>query len=371
MNKLAVSIVLIATSSVFAAVPEGWQFSNGIYTPILEEVTNYPTLNANESVYVGPGTNVTLSADQSLTNAKQGDTATFVGSTLTSTGILIVKGNDSKITFNQAHVSTPKTLAMNNSSAKPSGVTEIRFENGSEAAFDNGIWWQTGGNPTAARLVVSNSTVTAESNRVDIKVGAVKTGEDALCDFAVEIERGGVMKTHGFSATGNANSHFLKVRQGGKYESTAGFAWSSVAGVHASVVCENGSRLEVTGGSVQANAGAKIVFDLVSPATPEEVETAIFSKLAGDYAAFADGFLGEIRVGKRAAGTYKLMEVRGHSSSTDRRVTGIEEFKQHVSVVNVGSAKWQTTWETVGTGTATTYALYVTVKRGGLCVIVR
>ena len=372
MKASIVAVLGLSVSAVFADPPDGWQLVDGVYSPIREEVTTYPTMNANESVYVGPGTNVTLSAAQSITNAKQGDTATFVGCTLTSTANLIVKGNDSKVDFDNATVSSEGTLEMNNSSGKPTGATEVRFVNGTQAYFAKGVWWQTGNAPTAARMVVSNSTFTADANRANIAVGAVKTEPGSVCDFAIEIERDGVMKTPGFTGTGNADSHYLRVRQGGRYESTGGFTWSTVDGVNASVICENGGRLVQSGGALIANTGAKLVFDLVSPADEEDATTAVFSKLAGDYAKFNDGFLGEIHVGKKAVGTYKLMEVMGHPTDAKRGVTGIETFKQNIAVACVGRATCETRWETVGSGAATRYELYATVKQhSGLCIVVR
>lgn len=372
MKASIVAVLGLSVYAVFADPPDGWQLVDGVYSPIREEVTTYPTMNANESVYVGPGTNVTLSAAQSITNAKQGDTATFVGCTLTSTANLIVKGNDSKIIFDHAAVSTSGTLEMNNSSGKPSGATEVLFLNGTVAEIYKSVWWQSGTDPTAARLVVSNSTFTATGNRANIAVSAAKIWIGALCDFAIEIERDGVMKTKGFTGTGNANSHYLRVRQGGRYESTDGFSWSTVDGVNASVICENGGRLVQSGGALIANTGAKLVFDLVSPADEEDATTAIFSKLAGDYAKFNDGFLGEIHVGKKAVGTYKLMEVMGNPTNASRGVTGIETFKQNIAVACVGQATCETRWETVGSGAATRYELYATVKRpSGLCIFAR
>ena len=87
---------------------------------------------------------------------------------------------------------------------------------------------------------------------------------------------------------------------------------------------------------------------------------------------FNDGFLGEIHVGKKAVGTYKLMEVMGHPTDAKRGVTGIETFKQNIAVACVGRATCETRWETVGSGAATRYELYATVKQhSGLCIVVR
>lgn len=368
MKKIFVVAGLGLVSSVFAAAPDGWQCVDGVYTPIQETVTTYPELDANQKVFVGPGTNVTLSAAAALTNAKQGDRVEFVGSTLTAAEALHVKGNDSYVLFDNATISCDSTLTMNGSQ-KASGNTEIWLVNGTKAYFKNSLWWASSSNPTSARLVISNATFKADGNRMNIACGAAKTDAGSVCDFAVEVRKGGVVETLGFSTTGNANAYTLKVYDGGMFETTSAFSFSTAAGVNASVIFESGSKVVQTGGSFTANAGAKIQFDLVSPA-PED-GSSVFSKLAGDWVKFNDGCLGQISVFKGAKGTYKLMEVMGNPTNAKNGITGFETFMGNVSSTIVGAATLTHWYVKEGSGAQTKYTWYAKVKKQGFAVIIR
>lgn len=358
-----------------AAAPEGWQLVDGVYTPIQDAVSTYPVLNANESVFVGPGTNVTMSAAFALANAKQGTSSTFCGGTLTVVGNIkaYVKGNDSKVTFKGATVNSEGTLTMNDNAAA-SGDTEVRFINGTEATFANGIWWQTqcaAGTPVSAKVVVSNATLSIVSNRCNIQPsGTIKTDPGAVCDFAIEVQDGGVFNAlGGITASGNANSHVLKVCRGGELTIGGNLQLSTVSGVNAEMVCESGSRVVQTGGAIIANAGAKLRFDLLGPASDEG--TALYSKLTGDYAKFNEGFLGEINVSKEARGTYKLLEVMGHPTNAKNGISGFETFMNNVSSNVTATVSLRHWYVKEGTGTQTKYTWYAQVKSKGFVLFVR